>query len=179
MPFNARSKFVLCLVALSSTVSTHALAMDVPPAPLATTEAAKPAATAAPRRATVAPASTHNYVYRCGTIYSQAPCGSGTEAVILHAGNSSALPAGQGDFALCSKRAVEASRTTDPSSARVVQVGARVADVIDYGSRPIVSHRYELTIEAMNDAGVITRPQPMTCWLSEDRARVLQFKGAR
>jgi hypothetical protein len=54
-----------------------------------------------------------------------------------------------------------------------------VADVIDYGSRPIVSHRYELTIEAMNDAGVITRPQPMTCWLSEDRARVLQFKGTR
>ena len=114
-------------------------------------------------------------LYRCGNTYSQTPCAADAKPARLHQGTAPDKAAGPSGFELCSAAALKAVRSPEPESARVQPVGERVSQVIEYASKPLASHRYELTVDAKTRNGVYSGPVAFSCWLSEDQARVLQL----
>jgi hypothetical protein len=126
----------------------------------------------------VTAAAQAQQLYRCGNTYSQTPCAIDAKPTRLHQGTAPDKAPGVG-FELCEAAARAAVATPEPASARVVPLGQRVSEVIQYAGQPLSVHRLDLTIDAKTEYGMFSGAIAYSCWLSEDQARVLQFGPRR
>ncbi len=114
-------------------------------------------------------------VYQCGKTFSQTPCA--VDAVERR------LPsAGAGDAAsadpkqdVCAAAAISATGTTEPETARVRPRRKRSVETIEYAGQTLVAVRVDIDVSAKNEHGMYALNQSVTCWLSEDRRRILKM----
>lgn len=106
-------------------------------------------------------------LYRCGNTYSQTPCAGEAQAVRVYAASAPKAAPGPRGVALCAAQLPEAQ------AARAKPEGARRTEVITYAGQPMQARRYDLTVPA---EGTDPAPSRLSCWLSEDEARVLQLE---
>lgn len=112
-------------------------------------------------------------VYKCGTIYSQIPCDKTAEMVKIT--RDSRTPT-QTDFngkELCKIAVPRLASLKDPDSAKVEFVSASESEVIRYAGEPIVARKYSVLMNAKNSYGAYTGAKAYSCYLSEDRTRIL------
>lgn len=125
----------------------------------------------------VAPAAVAQKLYRCGSTFSQTPCGS--DAAEIHtpkfnAAGSAADTAGTGKACAASLRAKGAF--ADPEAVRVDNVTAGTAKVIEYNYVQIIAREYGLTVSVKNKDGEYGDTRSFTCVTSEDGQRVLEVR---
>jgi hypothetical protein len=117
-------------------------------------------------------------MYKCGSTFSQTPCGPGATAKTLPSGAVAQSPPGLSGFELCAAAAGKFSGP-EPESARIQPLGERKSEIIQYAGKAMATHRYDLGIDAKTQYGVYSGVRPYSCWLSEDQRRVLQFAAHR
>ncbi len=120
-------------------------------------------------------------MYKCGSTYSQTPCGSDAEVKRARPDAVADKPANVGPigYELCVASAPRLVGSPEPESARVQRVGEMRTDVITYAGRSVAARRYDLTVDFRTTYGVYSGPQPYSCWISVDERRVLQFAPRR
>lgn len=116
-------------------------------------------------------------LYRCGSTYSQTPCGPEATATRTFADTVADRPAGSQAGAACATHAPQVLNVPDPTALRVVSTSASRAEVIQYSGQPVVALRYDLSISTVSPAGVWLAARPYTCFLSEDQQRILRFEA--
>jgi hypothetical protein len=126
--------------------------------------------------ATVSGLATAQQLYKCGNTYSQIPCAADAAPKKVFSSSAPAKAAGSTGYELCAAHAVKTVLSPEPETARTAAVGQRKAEVIQYAGQSIVSQRFDLTVDAKTQYGVYSGPIAYACWLSEDQARVLQFR---
>lgn len=115
-------------------------------------------------------------LYRCGNTYSQTPCAADAASRSVYSGAAPSRGPGFSGYELCSAHAVRYVASPEPESARTMAVGQRKTEVIQYAGQSIAAHRFDLAVDAKTSYGVYSGPVMYSCWLSEDQARVLQFR---
>jgi hypothetical protein len=115
-------------------------------------------------------------LYQCGKTFSQTPCAADAIEKRMYGGPPSepTTPKPRG-FELCAAAAVKATGSLEPESARVQMRGKRRMEVIQYAGEPLPAQRYDLYVSARNDQGMYALNKALSCWLSEDQSRILQF----
>ncbi len=118
-------------------------------------------------------------LYQCGKTFSQTPCAPDATEKRMHGGSPSSpsAPKPRG-FELCAAAGVKATGSLEPESARVHMRGKRRMEVIQYAGEPLPAQRYDLDVSAKNDNGMYALNKSLSCWLSEDQSRILQFSEA-
>ena len=118
-------------------------------------------------------------MYRCGSTYSQTPCGPA--ATVTHAPTDAAVDnAGVSQAgAACTAHAPRLLDVPDPAALRVLSTSAGRAEVIQYSGQAVVARRYELRISTVSPAGVWLAARTYSCFLSEDQQRILKFEVSR
>ena len=117
-------------------------------------------------------------LYQCGKTFSQTPCAIDAAERRLHTMGASdpALPAPKlKGFDLCAAAAAKATGTLEPESARAQARAPRKMEVIQYAGAALPAQRYELEVTAKNENGMYALTRAVTCWVSEDQSRILQF----
>jgi hypothetical protein len=117
-------------------------------------------------------------MYKCGSTFSQTPCGPDAAAKTLPSGAAADSLPGLSGYELCVAAAGKFSGP-EPESARIQPLGERKSEVIQYAGKAMAAHRYDLAIDAKTQYGVYSGVRPYSCWLSEDQRRVLQFSAPR
>jgi hypothetical protein len=125
----------------------------------------------------VGPASAQQ-MYKCGSTFSQTPCGPDAAAKALPSAAAAQSPPGLSGYELCVAAASKFSGP-EPESARIQPLGDRKSEVIQYAGKPMAAHRYDLGIDAKTQYGVYSGVRAHSCWVSEDQRRVLQFSAPR
>jgi hypothetical protein len=115
-------------------------------------------------------------LYRCGNTYSQTPCAADAASKSVYSGSAPARAPGLSGYELCAAHAVKYVASPEPESARTMPVGQRKTEVIRYAGQSVAAHRFDLTVDAKTTYGVYSGPVTYSCWLSEDQARMLQFR---
>lgn len=118
-------------------------------------------------------------MYKCGNTFSQTPCAPDATMQKVRADAVASSGPGLAGQALCVAEATRYVRTPDPQSARVLPLGAKKTEVIKYAGTPLAAHRYDLSVDVKNEAGMYIGPEAYSCWVSEDQRRVLQFGSRR
>jgi len=114
-------------------------------------------------------------MYRCGSTYSQTPCGPAATATRTPSDVPADGPADQQPGAICAREAPGQLNVPDPTQMRVLSTSAGRAEVIQYAGQPMAARRFELSISTVNSAGVWLPARAYTCHLSEDQQRLLKF----
>ncbi len=121
-------------------------------------------------------APTHaQKVYQCGKTFSQTPCA--VDAVERR------LPsAGDGDAAgtdpkqdVCAAAAIRATGTPEPETARVRPRRKPSMETIEFSGQTLPAVRVDINVSAKNEHGMYALNKSATCWLSEDRRRILKM----
>ena len=115
-------------------------------------------------------------LYRCGNTYSQTPCAADAASRSVYSGAAPARAPGLSGYELCVAHAVKYVASPEPESARTMPVGQRKTEVIQYAGKSVAAHRFDLAVDAKTAYGVYSGPMLYSCWLSEDQARMLQFR---
>lgn len=123
-------------------------------------------------------AASAQQMYRCGNTFSQTPCAPDAQVRQVRADAVASTGPGLAGQELCAAEATRRVATPEPATARIVPLGARRTEAIQYAGTALAAHRYDLSIDAKNEAGMYIGPRAYSCWVSEDQRRVLQF-GAR
>lgn len=118
-------------------------------------------------------------MYRCGSTYSQTPCGPTATATRTFSDIAADKAAGPQAGAACAAQAPQVLNVPDPSGLRVLSTSASRAEVIQYSGQPVVALRYDLSISTVSAAGVWLAARPYSCFLSEDQQRILKFEIRR
>jgi hypothetical protein len=118
-------------------------------------------------------------MYRCGSTYSQTPCGPTATATRTPADVPADKPDGGAAGATCGTHAARLLDLPDPAALRVVSTSPGRSEVIQYSGQPVVARRYELRVSMVSPAGVWLPARSYSCFLSEDQQRILKFEGAR
>jgi len=118
-------------------------------------------------------------MYKCGSTYSQTPCGPDASVKAMSSGAAPDGAPGASGYDLCAMSARSFHAGPEPETARIQPAGARTSEVIQYAGKPMASFRYDLTIDSKNSAGIYSGARAYSCWLSEDQRRVLQFGPTR
>lgn len=114
-------------------------------------------------------------MYRCGSTYSQTPCGPAATATRTPSDVPADGPADQQPGAACAREAPGQLNVPDPTQLRVLSTSAGRAEVIQYAGQPVAARRFELSISTVSPAGVWLPARGYTCHLSEDQQRLLKF----
>ncbi len=114
-------------------------------------------------------------MYRCGSTYSQTPCGPTATATRTPSDVPADGPADQQPGAVCAREAPGQLNVPDPTQLRVLSTSAGRAEVITYAGQPVAARRFELNISTVSPAGVWLPARAYTCHLSEDQQRLLKF----
>jgi len=117
-------------------------------------------------------------MYRCGSTYSQTPCGPTATATRTFSDVPPDKAAGS-QGAACAAQAPQLLNVPDPAALRVVSTSASRAEVIQYSGQPVVALRYDLSISTVSPAGVWLAARAYSCFLSEDQQRILKFEIRR
>lgn len=115
-------------------------------------------------------------LYRCGNTYSQIPCAADAASKSVYSGAAPVQAPGLSGYELCAAHAVKYVASPEPESARTMPMGQRRTEVIKYAGQSVAAHRFDLTVDAKTTYGVYSGPMAYSCWLSEDQARMLQFR---
>ena len=118
-------------------------------------------------------------MYKCGSTYSQTPCGPDAAPRPMSSGAAPDSPPGLSGYKLCAAAARKYYSAPEPESARIQPMGQRKSEVLQYAGTTIAAHRYDLSIDAKTEYGVYSGMRPYSCWLSEDQRRLLQFALSR
>jgi hypothetical protein len=117
-------------------------------------------------------------MYRCGSTYSQTPCGPTATATRTPSDIPADKAAGS-QGAACAAQAPHLLNVPDPAALRVLYSSASRAEVIQYSGQPVVALRYDLSISTVSPAGVWLAARAFSCYLSEDQQRILKFEVRR
>ena len=115
-------------------------------------------------------------MYRCGSTYSQTPCGPTATATRTPSDVPPDKAAGSQAGAACTAQAPQLLNVPDPTALRVLSTSASRAEVIQYSGQPVVALRYDLRISTVSPAGVWLAARAYSCFLSEDQQRILKFE---
>lgn len=118
-------------------------------------------------------------MYKCGSTYSQTPCGPDAAPKTLSSGAAPDSPPGFSGYALCAAAARKFHGGPEPESARIQPIGERKSEVLQYAGKAMATHRYDLGIDAKTQYGVYSGVRAYSCWLSEDQQRILQLSSAK
>ena len=124
-------------------------------------------------------------MYRCGTTFSQTPCATdAVEKRLPGAGSGAGTGAAQDDAAnpqhdVCAAAAIRATGTLEPETARVRPRGKRSMETMEYAGQTLPVVRVDVDVSAKNEHGMFALNGSVTCWLSEDRQRILKMSPAR
>ena len=118
-------------------------------------------------------------MYKCGSTYSQTPCGPEAAVKTLPPGAAPESPPGLSGHELCAATAKKSYGGPEPDSARIQPLGDRKSEVIQYAGKSIAAFRYDIAMDTKTQYGVYSGAKPYSCWLSEDQRRVLQFAPFR
>jgi hypothetical protein len=118
-------------------------------------------------------------MYRCGSTYSQTPCGPTATATRTRSDVPPDNAGGSQAGAACSAQAPHLLNVPDPAALRVLSTSASRAEVIQYSGQPVVALRYDLSITTVSPAGVWLAARAYSCYLSEDQQRILKFEIRR
>lgn len=120
--------------------------------------------------------------YRCDVggrvVFQQQPCADGQRVSGTPAARSDAAAAAVRGAALCEAHARSASAFADPDSVRIGAVQYLGAKPWKLHQELIAARTYGLRINARNVQGGYDGERLYECLLSEDEARVLNFRAA-
>ena len=117
-------------------------------------------------------------VYRCGSTYSQTPCGADAAAKKLPSSAAPDMPAGQQGESLCASEGLLRLGLADPEGARILGVAKLGTEVIRYADKPTAARKFAVRFNPRNAYGGLAGEQVFHCFLSEDGQRVLAVESA-
>lgn len=121
-------------------------------------------------------AASGQNLYRCGSTFSQTPCGNETapaRKLPSAAASGASAPAASGKE-LCERTLLNDGTLPDPYSAKIRTLRDKT-EVIQYAGQAVAAVRYNLHVNARNSAGAYTGERLYACHLSPDGFRVLQM----
>ncbi len=125
-----------------------------------------------------APNISAQSVYKCGSSYSQSPCGTSSEKLQIQGVQRQA---GSGEQSrgsrLCSEAVPARILLKDPASAKIEGVGKPEGTTVKVGLQPIAAKKYPVLLNAKNSYGAYAGAKLYYCYLSIDDQRVLQVEA--
>ncbi len=121
-------------------------------------------------------------MYRCGSTFSQQPCGPDATEIKGHGGPQPSMPQGPGEpekvarmKALCREMLIQAPSWKDRDSLKIGEIRRGKADVKTIDGAPQVVRLYLTTVNGKNSYGAYTGDKPAVCYANEHETRVLDL----
>ncbi len=130
----------------------------------------------------IGPAGAWAQVYKCGSTFSDRPCGSNPVKVGgASAGNSAdpATAAGEGlpEYVTTCLNAIRAQGNFVDKEGLRVDGHSKKWENFEYADKPMAGPKVTLSINAMGPNGAYTGARNYSCYMSEDARRVLRVSG--
>lgn len=124
-------------------------------------------------------------VYRCGSTFSDKPCGSNAvkvQGTSAHEGSSGTAPATSGSglpgYALACLNAIRATTNFPDKENLRVDDYAKAWETFEYADKKIVGLLVTLKVNPMGAYGSYTGARSFSCHMSEDGRRVLKVSAS-
>ncbi len=130
----------------------------------------------------IGPAGAWAQVYKCGSTFSDRPCGTNATKISgAGASNStdSTATVGEGlpEYVTICLNAIRAQVNFVDREALRVDGHSKKWETFQYADRPMAGQKVTLSINAMGPNGSYTGARNYTCYMSEDARRVLRVSG--
>jgi hypothetical protein len=121
-------------------------------------------------------------MYRCGSTFSQQPCGPDATVIKNQGMLQPSIPQGPGEAekvtrmkALCREMLIRAPSWKDRDSLKVSEIYRGKADVRTIDGMPQVVRLYVTTVNGKNSYGAYTGDKPAVCDVNEHETKVLDL----
>lgn len=123
--------------------------------------------------AAAAPAQT---LYKCGNVYSQAPCEYGAPPAKIKPDEAPKAPSAPHGRELCRAEVTSALAPYGVSGDPVERIAPPVPELLRFGEQAIEARRIDVYLQP-RFYGVHASSRPYRCWVSVDEKRLLRLAG--